>query len=303
MVIMSLMLVVAVAVGAGIGTFAYYQSTFTSKNNVITSAAFKVSADGLLKDGKEFSIGSFAPGKSGVSGFSIDKTGTDANLPIEYVLTFTTNKPAELADNQYLFRTGSPVVFKLVRYTGPNTNDYVVIDNDLKNGDVNTLDPLADKMGFGVIYEWPWETAGVNDNDFESNTGNIVIQAVAQQKQPSDTYADVYLRLKKTAGTTVLSGSATYPVALSADTLEFTHPQLGLITFSNCTKAGATMTANYTDSINGDYKTATGSFTANKDQQGNVTSVQFNAFGKNGYYELNIKLTGDVVANWYNTLN
>lgn len=188
-VIISLILIAALAFGAGLGTFAYYTKTFESKNNIIKAATFEVDTQGNLTGEKNFEIDKFAPGFNGFWEFFVDRTNSHVRVGSYNINVNTTYAYDNQVWENYLFRTGTPIIFDLYRHNsitdewGPveynidMNRDYTVLAND---NDAYKSD------WFRLVYRWPWETEGIDDNEFKGNSGKVNVAVTAIQGKDNE---------------------------------------------------------------------------------------------------------------------
>lgn len=286
-VLLSVLLIISIAAGAGFGTFAYFTQTFESTGNTITAATFDVSAGGILEGEKTFSVEGLAPGKTISEGFSINKTKTTDTLSLEYLITLT--------KSGNLFDENSPVTVSLVENIGPNDNDIEVIESNIQSGDVITISADKDISGYSLVVDWPWETEGVNDSNYSAAVGNIGLSLEARQVEPNDSNNDSWMNVytrEKTNPTN--SSNETNRVIFEGTKVTIENNSMfGTIVFANVTPSNADLTQADRYVSNG--------WNVAKNSDG---SVQFTKCGMTGFSngEVLVKITGDQVVAWYNSL-
>lgn len=167
----NVLLVGILAFALGLGTMALYTRTFTSNNNVVGTAKFKVSSNGTLDgDGKFEVLGDrlFPGADLDVYDFQIDKRDTE--VPVKYTVSVTP------VGDVFGERAGYPSPLKLT-VLRETENGWVDI------GGLNNIEiiPEKDKQveNFKIHLEWPHNNEG--DIYFEDLGGSIHINVVAQQ--------------------------------------------------------------------------------------------------------------------------
>lgn len=200
--LISVLIIGLLAVGAVLGSLAYYQASFTSANNQIKAAVFNVGTDGTLTETQNFNFDKLAPGEYGFYDFRINKDGTE--VPVKYTINVTPTGD--------LFGEGTPIKFGLQRSTNEgnhnNSRDYDEVIA-LQSGTLSyILDPAQfDVERFRLVWNWQ---SGASDNNFNGLTGNVAINVVADQIQENAINAQVYHRDKGVSPT--VSGSGTNKV-------------------------------------------------------------------------------------------
>lgn len=166
-----------------VGTKAYYTTTLTSNENKITSAKFIVTADGILDANAEFKLNAFAPGKSTLYDFTIDKTNTE--VPVVYNINFT--KSGELLD------TSTPIKFQLVKFENSTdeSSSYTPI-NSGSTDNTYVIYPQSDTEKYGIKIDWPWDASDEDTTKYSGKTGSVIIgvkatQLAADPVSPPDT--------------------------------------------------------------------------------------------------------------------
>lgn len=162
-------LLIAFTALAIVGTRAYYTTTITSSGNTITSANFSVKPDGNLDGNQEFKIENFAPGKSQIYKFSIDKTGTQ--VPVVYNINFL--------KSEELFAGNTPVKLTLVKYSD-DTNYEIINAASVDNSYI--LYPQNNTETYGLKVDWSWDSSSDTDStNYAGKTGSITINVKASQ--------------------------------------------------------------------------------------------------------------------------
>lgn len=165
----SVLLIAVLAFALGLGSMAYYTRTFTSDNNTIATAKFKVSSNGTLDGNAKFQIGgeSIYPGvKLDAYSFEIDKKGTQ--VPMEYTISLSLDGEA-FEDKK---GNPSPLKVSVLREKEDGWEDIGGLEKV-------KIEPEKEVEKFKVHISWPHNDE--IDADFEDLGGIININVIAKQ--------------------------------------------------------------------------------------------------------------------------
>ncbi len=197
--ILAVVLAALISFGAGLGTLAFYQSTFTSSGDLVAEE-WDVSAEEIIAGTtfeQTFSNLDLAPGRDEVYDFRIRRNTTDLN----YIIKIDVEATGGLFDDQGGKQT--PVLLTL----GSNSETPIAVIPGVgyEFEMTNTGDPVD---FFSLKVEWPWETADFIDpltgssfdNLWAEKEGNIEVTAVVMQEADWGELATMRVRMKPAEG-------------------------------------------------------------------------------------------------------